>query len=190
MEKTVILNQNRDFLQLYQRGKKIASPYVIIYLRKTRRKHNRLGITVGKKVGCAVKRSRARRIIRQAYRETEHLMPVGVDLVIVALPSITGLRSTQLRDYLAGSGVRRIRLYQKVSRLTPAVCRFYPTCSCYAQTAVLRFGVVRGGFLALRRLLRCHPWNPGGIDYVPESLEPPRAVFGRYVRTLRHNRKG
>ena len=47
-----------------------------------------------------------------------------------------------------------IRLYQKVSRLTPAVCRFYPTCSCYAQTAVLRFGVVRGGFLALRRLLR------------------------------------
>ena len=109
MEKTVILNQNRDFLQLYQRGKKIASPYVIIYLRKTRRKHNRLGITVGKKVGCAVKRSRARRIIRQAYRETEHLMPVGVDMVIVALPSITGIRSTQLRDYLAGNGVRRIR---------------------------------------------------------------------------------
>ena len=109
MEKTVILNQNRDFLQLYQRGKKIASPYVIIYLRKTRRKHNRLGITVGKKVGCAVKRSRARRIIRQAYRETEHLMPVGVDMVIVALPSITGIRSTQLRDYLAATGVRRLR---------------------------------------------------------------------------------
>ena len=60
-------------------------------------------------MGCAVKRSRARRIIRQAYRETEHLMPVGVDMVIVALPSITGIRSTQLRDYLAGSGVRRIR---------------------------------------------------------------------------------
>ena len=105
MEKTVILNQNRDFQLLYQRGKKIASPYAIIYLRKTRRKYNRLGITVGKKVGCAVKRSRARRVIRQAYRETEHLMPV----VIVALPSIVGIRSTQLRDYLAGSGVRRIR---------------------------------------------------------------------------------
>ena len=109
MEKTVILNQNRDFQLLYQRGKKIASPYVIIYLRKTRRKYNRLGITVGKKVGCAVKRSRARRVIRQAYRETEHLMPVGMDMVIVALPSIVGIRSTQLRDYLAGSGVRRIR---------------------------------------------------------------------------------
>ncbi|MFR0949838.1 MAG: membrane protein insertion efficiency factor YidD [Ruminococcus callidus] len=75
-----------------------------------------------------------------------------------------------------------IRLYQKFSRLTPAVCRFYPTCSCYAQTAILRFGVLRGGFLALRRLLHCHPWNPGGIDYVPEHLDPPREVFGRYVR--------
>ncbi len=105
MEKTVILNQNRDFQLLYQRGKKIASPYAIIYLRK----NNRLVITVGKKVGCAVKRSRARRVIRQAYRETEHLMPVGMDMVIVALPSIVGIRSTQLRDYLAGSGVRRIR---------------------------------------------------------------------------------
>ena len=92
MEKTVILNQNRDFQLLYQRGKKIASPYAIIYLRKTRRKYNR-----------------ARRVIRQAYRETEHLMPVGMDMVIVALPSIVGIRSTQLRDYLAGSGVRRIR---------------------------------------------------------------------------------
>ena len=83
-----------------------------------------------------------------------------------------------------------IRLYQKVSRLTPAVCRFIPTCSQYALEAVEKYGAWKGGFLALRRLLRCHPWNPGGIDYVPESLEPPRAVFGRYVRTLRHNRKG
>ena len=41
-----------------------------------------------------------------------------------------------------------IRLYQRFSRLTPAVCRFYPTCSCYAQTAIMRFGVLRGGFLA------------------------------------------
>ena len=109
MEKTVILNQDRDFRMLYQRGKKIASPYVIIYLRRTKRKYNRLGITVGKKVDCAVKRSRARRIIRQAYRETEYLMPTGMDMVIVALPSIAGIRSTQLRDYLAGNGIRRIR---------------------------------------------------------------------------------
>ena len=83
-----------------------------------------------------------------------------------------------------------IRLYQKVSRLTPAVCRFYPTCSCYAQTAVLRFGVVRGGFLALRRLLRCHPWNPGGIDYVPESLEPAPGCFRALCADTKTQQKG
>lgn len=109
MQKTVILNQNRDFLQLYRRGRKIVSPYMILYVRKNRRKYNRLGITVGKKVGCAVKRNRARRIIRQAYRETEHLLPTGIDFVIVALPAIDGIRSTQLRDYLAGNGLQRIR---------------------------------------------------------------------------------
>ena len=133
MEKTVILNQNRDFQLLYQRGKKIASPYAIIYLRKTRRKYNRLGITVGKKVGCAVKRSRARRVIRQAYRETEHLMPVGMDMVIVALPSIVGIRSTQLRDYLAGSGVP---VYHVLVGGVVATIRYIPL-RCFCKNVVL-----------------------------------------------------
>ncbi len=109
MEHTVILNQNRDFLRLYQRGKKIVSPCMILYVQKTRRKVNRLGITAGKKIGCAVKRNRAKRIIRQAYRETEHLLPVGFDLVIVALPSIVGCSSVQLRNFLAGSGRKRLQ---------------------------------------------------------------------------------
>ena len=48
-------------------------------------------------------------------------------------------------------------------------CRYYPTCSCYAMTAVERFGVLRGLSMGLRRLLRCHPWHEGGIDQVPEK---------------------
>lgn len=47
-------------------------------------------------------------------------------------------------------------------------CRFYPTCSEYAITAVERFGTLRGCWLALLRLLRCHPWSPGGLDPVPD----------------------
>ena len=81
--------------------------------------------------------------------------------------------------------------YQKISRLTPAVCRFYHTCSAYAKTALLRYGVLRGGFLAVRRLLRCNPWNAGGIDPVPEHLDPPRILFaGREPRRTLRNRKG
>jgi len=63
-----------------------------------------------------------------------------------------------------------IRLYQwTVSPLLGPACRFYPSCSQYALEALLRFGVLRGSALALKRLGRCHPWHPGGFDPVPAS---------------------
>jgi len=48
-------------------------------------------------------------------------------------------------------------------------CRFHPTCSCYAITAIERYGAFGGSTMAVRRLLRCHPWHPGGIDEVPDT---------------------
>jgi uncharacterized protein len=61
-----------------------------------------------------------------------------------------------------------IRGYQIViSPLLPSSCRFTPTCSSYALTSIERYGVLKGGWLATKRLARCHPFHPGGHDPVP-----------------------
>jgi putative membrane protein insertion efficiency factor len=66
---------------------------------------------------------------------------------------------------LVGSAIRFYQL--ALSPLVGPACRFHPSCSQYALEAVTRFGVLRGGWLTVRRLGRCHPWHEGGFDPVP-----------------------
>lgn len=79
-------------------------------------------------------------------------------------------------DHVARALVLPIRAYQRL--MSPFIaprCRFYPSCSEYAAQAILKHGPLRGLYLAVRRLLRCHPWNAGGVDHVPDAFAWRRA---------------
>ncbi len=103
---TQILNQNADFQRLYRSGAFCSLGSALLYVRPNRLPYNRLGITAGKKIGNAVKRNRAKRIIREAYRAAEPMLPIGIDLVVVARSSLPEQSSAILTERFLTSGVR------------------------------------------------------------------------------------
>lgn len=84
MKKTVKLNRNSMFRRLYRVGETRVTPYYVAYMARNGRRGRRLGITATKKIGNAVQRNRARRVISEAYRLLEDKLPDHVDIVIVA----------------------------------------------------------------------------------------------------------
>ena len=90
--------------------------------------------------------------------------PLGGRIVFTSAADF--LRTFRLAPRLAA--VTLLRGYKRiVSPLLPASCRFYPTCSGYAAEAVSRYGLIRGGWMAMWRLARCHPFCDGGYDPIP-----------------------
>lgn len=84
MKHTEKINRNYLFRRIYRIGKNHVTPYFAVYYIRNRTGKNRLGITATKKIGNAVQRNRARRIISEAYRLLEHELPTGMDIVIIA----------------------------------------------------------------------------------------------------------
>lgn len=76
--------------------------------------------------------------------------------------------TTKISRFIGCVLIMPIRFYQKfISPFTPPVCRFTPTCSQYAVEAIRKHGPIKGLYLAIRRILRCHPWGGSGYDPVP-----------------------
>lgn len=84
MKKTVTIKQNHEFRRLYNKGKSAVTPFMVVYCRRNKLGHNRVGITVSTKLGCAVVRNRARRRLRELWRLAQGRMKQGYDVVIVA----------------------------------------------------------------------------------------------------------
>jgi putative membrane protein insertion efficiency factor len=77
-------------------------------------------------------------------------------------PSVTATNLPRLLGWYL------VRLYQvSIGPVLPPSCRFYPSCSVYALGALAKYGLLKGSYLSARRLMRCHPFNPGGVDPVP-----------------------
>ena len=100
MPKIVALNENRDFRRLYRKNSSLVSPALVVYYSNTHAGFSRLGITVSKKIGKAVKRNRAKRVIRVAYTSLAPRLKRDVDMVIVARVRATFLPSTQITAQL------------------------------------------------------------------------------------------
>ena len=84
MKQAVTLKQNRDFRRLYTKGRSAVSPMMVVYCRRNRLGHNRMGITVSTKLGGAVRRNRIRRRLREVHRLNRDFLAQGYDLVLVA----------------------------------------------------------------------------------------------------------
>ena len=96
---TVRLKDNKEFVRLYGKGSFVSCGMCTVYYRRNGRKENRIGISTGKKIGNAVMRSRARRVIRQAYRENEADFPKGYDIVITARQGSTECKSYHISTF-------------------------------------------------------------------------------------------
>ncbi len=98
--KIVKLKNNYDFRRVYKKGKSYVCPFFVVYINQNRSNNVRLGITVGKKIGNAVKRNRAKRVITAAFRSVYPQIMPGNDFVIVARTRILNVKSTKVAELL------------------------------------------------------------------------------------------
>ena len=173
------LKKNDDFRKCYRTGKSYANRILVLYVCGNDLGRNRIGISVSKKVGNSVVRHRITRLIRESYRLHEQLFNSGLDMVVVARSAAKDADYHRIGSallHLAGKAgiydkkimIAMIKFYRKyISPMKSTKCPYIPTCSEYGLEAVEKYGALKGGLLALWRIIRCNPFSHGGYDPVP-----------------------
>ena len=98
MKRAVTLKENHEFRRLYQKGKSASGGGMVVYCRKNRRNHNRLGLTASVKLGSAVVRNRSKRRLREVYRLNSHRLCKGYDVILVARSRTAAMPWQELND--------------------------------------------------------------------------------------------
>ena len=154
------IKKSKDFSLIYNKSKKMHTKYAIIFIRENNKQ--RFGFVASKKTGNAVQRNRIRRIFREFVRIHKDKFKENTDYVFVG--------KSILKDYQGDKMIKKIllfmiKIYQKgISPYLGRRCRFYPTCSEYSRQAITKYGAVKGTYLTVKRLLKCHPFHKGGYD--------------------------
>ena len=114
MKFTDTLKKNYEFRRLYSKGQSAATPYLVVYARKTKRQSSRIGFTVSTKLGGAVTRNRVRRRLREVYRLHEAEFLPGLELVVVARSRAVGAEYRQLERAMLSAG-RKLGLLRETA---------------------------------------------------------------------------
>ena len=183
MERRYRLQKNKAFQYVYHRGRSAACRDLVMLVAKGR--GMKVGFSVSKKVGNAVTRNKVKRRLRECFREKRPVrrrrqaLSRCCQLFLAAegcaLPAEKARCSSNTAEKPRCAMKRAllwgIQFYR--SAISPYKggprCRYTPTCSQYAQTAIERYGAVKGARLAAWRVLRCNPFSKGGYDPVPED---------------------
>lgn len=107
---TEIIKENKEFSRAYHRGRFVSGKFLTVYYLPNKLPYNRIGITTGKKIGNAVIRNRARRIIRAAYRINETAFPIGYDMIFVARSDISDKKTCDIEAFI------KTRLIKEMNR--------------------------------------------------------------------------
>lgn len=97
---SIIMKDRKSFIRCFRQGRYCSCPYVTAYFLPNQTAYNSVGFSVSKKIGCAVERNRAKRILRAAYRLCEEKIPIGYDIVFAARPEINGKKTQDISQFI------------------------------------------------------------------------------------------